>query len=59
MDGMKDAKVEIRRLSPGDIRSDLHNRWSRNGSLVSFDSTHEGFRGLYIINLEDILKSGI
>jgi hypothetical protein len=39
----------------GDIRSDLHNRWSRDGRFVSFDSTHEGFRGLYIADLAAIL----
>ena len=38
-------------LSSGDIRADLHNRWSRSGRLVSFDSTHEGFRGLYLIDI--------
>ncbi|MCL2319143.1 MAG: hypothetical protein FWC45_03595 [Treponema sp.] len=43
-------------VATGDIRSDLHNRWSRSGKLVSFDSTHEGFRGLYLIDLTEILK---
>jgi hypothetical protein len=43
----------------GDLRSDLHSRWSRSGTLVSFDSTHEGYRGLYLIDLTDILGSTI
>ena len=42
-------------IATGDIRSDLHNRWSRNGSLVSFDSTHEGFRALYLIDLSELI----
>ena len=30
-----------------DIRCDLHPRWSHTTGLFSFDSTHEGFRGIY------------
>ncbi len=30
-----------------DIRCDLHPRWNRTGNKVSFDSIHEGFRGIY------------
>ena len=41
----------------GDIRCDLHNRWSGNGRMVSFDSTHEGFRGLYLADLTEILET--
>lgn len=32
-----------------DIRCDLHPRWSYHSGLVSFDSVHEGFRGIYTI----------
>jgi hypothetical protein len=39
-----------------DIRSDLHNRWSRSGRKISFDSVHEGFRGLYLADLTEILN---
>lgn len=34
-----------------DVRCDLHPKWDRNGYKVSIDSTHEGLRALYVINL--------
>lgn len=37
-----------------DLRCDLHPRWNQNGSKISFDSTHEGFRGVYMIDIEAI-----
>ncbi|HRZ39066.1 MAG TPA: hypothetical protein P5534_22190 [Candidatus Paceibacterota bacterium] len=36
-------------VSVTDIRCDLHPRWLPDGR-ISFDSTHEGFRGLYLID---------
>ena len=38
-----------------DIRCDLHPRWNCAGNAVTFDSTHEGFRGIYRIELGEIL----
>lgn len=32
-----------------DIRCDFHPRWLPDGR-ISFDSTHEGFRGLYVVD---------
>ena len=43
----------------GDIRCDLHNRWSRDGRFISFDSTHEGYRGIYLVNLNEITERSV
>ena len=32
-----------------DIRCDLHPRWNVDSTALSFDSTHEGYRGIYVI----------
>lgn len=40
-----------------DIRCDLHPRWNENGSLISFDSTHEGRRGIYLVDFDAIKES--
>ncbi len=34
-----------------DVRCDLHPRWNRTSDGITFDSTHEGFRGIYRIDL--------
>ena len=33
-------------------RCGLHPRWSRDGSNVVIDSTHEGYRALYLVEVE-------
>ncbi|GHU68864.1 hypothetical protein FACS189450_00620 [Spirochaetia bacterium] len=52
--GLTLLRVKSDPIADGDLRSDLHSRWSRSNTLVSFDSTHEGYRGLYLIDLTDI-----
>lgn len=39
-------------LEPIDIRCDLHPRFSTKGDIITFDSTHEGFRGVYAIDFD-------
>jgi hypothetical protein len=56
-----DCRVEIGRFySPpevtGEIRCDLHPRWNRDGTQVCFDSVHEGHRGMYVIDVGDIVS---
>jgi hypothetical protein len=36
----------------GDWRCDLHPRWNRSGTQVSFDSVHTGERQVYVVDLE-------
>ncbi len=36
-----------------DVRCDLHPRWGRKGKCITFDSTHESFRGIYQIEMPD------
>lgn len=38
-------------------RCDLHPRWNRDGTQVCIDSTHEGSRQMYVIDVSDITKS--
>lgn len=44
-----------RRIS-GDIRCDLHPRWNRTGSAISFDSIHEGERHIYYMDLKEVIN---
>ncbi|TMV49964.1 hypothetical protein FE783_10340 [Paenibacillus mesophilus] len=40
----------------GDIRCDLHPRWNRAGTMITFDSAHEGQRHVYAMDLRELLK---
>jgi len=41
----------------GEIRCDLHPRWSRDGTQVCFDSAHEGDRQMYTMDVSAITKA--
>lgn len=43
----------------GDIRCDLHPRWNRAGTAISFDSAHEGRRHVYWMDLREVLAQGL
>jgi len=40
-----------------DIRCDLHVRWHPSGRAITFDSTHEGFRGVYFMDLGNVIDA--
>ncbi len=53
----KDALVNLGKFyslprSVIDIRCDLHPRWDSTGTRISFDSTHESMRGIYMTDID-------
>ena len=40
----------------GEIRCDLHPRWSRNETQICFDSIHEGTRQIYVMDVSAVVN---
>jgi hypothetical protein len=40
----------------GDVRCDLHPRWSRDGQVITFDSVHGDTRQIYLVDVSDIVN---
>lgn len=50
--GTKRDLAAVRSLPlPDEIRCDLHPRWNRDGTKVCIDSTHEGTRQMYVLDV--------
>jgi len=43
-------------IPTGDIRCDLHPRWNRDGTAISFDSIHENHRHVYWMDVTPIVS---
>lgn len=39
------------------MRCDLHPRWNRDGTQICIDSTHEGSRQMYVLDVSRIIKN--
>jgi len=51
-------RLEVARFAEpleGELRCDLHPRWSRDGRQVCVDSSHEGTRQVYIVDVSGIV----
>ena len=40
----------------GEMRCDLHPRWSRDGRQVCIDSAHTGYRQMYVLDVDDVTR---
>ena len=40
-------------LNQKKLKYDLHPRWNKKGNLINFDSSHDGSRQTYVLNIEN------
>ena len=40
-------------LNQKKLKYDLHSRWNKKGNLINFDSSHDGSRQTYVLNIEN------
>jgi hypothetical protein len=43
---------------PHALRCDLHARWNRQGTAVCFDSTQDGSRQMYVMDVRQLVRGG-
>ena len=44
-------------LIESSLKCDLHPRWNKKGNLLSIDSSHNGSKQTYVINIENFLTN--
>jgi len=53
---LKSFSVENMAFFRSGLHCDLHPRWNRDGTLVGFDSIHEGIRQIYAFDVKQYIK---
>ncbi len=43
----------------GEVRCDLHPRWSPSGRYICIDTPHKSKRAIYLLNVKDVLSSNL
>lgn len=43
-------------LNQKSLKYDLHPRWNKKGNLINFDSSHDGSRQTYVLNIENYVN---
>jgi hypothetical protein len=55
--GVKLARLETLAVPVTDLRCDLHPRWLTDGRRLTIDSTFEGYRGTYLLDVSAVMKA--